>query len=80
MYIFSFLPKIIKNMKGNKISSYELRADALEWLQKSRQVLIVKEYGKSSLHKQMTLGHAKFLRRFEQHILPKGFVMLFAVS
>ena len=24
----------------------------------------------------MTLGHAEFLRRFEQHILPKGFVKI----
>jgi len=39
-------------------------------------VLIVKEYGKGSLHKQMALGIAEFLRRFEQHILLKGFTKI----
>lgn len=36
-------------MKGNEFSSKELRPDAIEWLQKLRQTLIVKEYGKGTV-------------------------------
>ena len=36
-------------MKGNEFSSKELRPDAVEWLQKLRQTLIVKEYGKGTV-------------------------------
>ena len=32
--------------------------------------------GQDNKQKVMTLGHAEFLRRFEQHILPKGFVKI----
>jgi hypothetical protein len=32
--------------------------------------------GKSNMHKQMTIPIAEFNRRFEQHILPKGFVKI----
>jgi site-specific recombinase XerD len=42
----------IKNknkMKGNEISAKELRADALEWLTKLHQTMLVKDYGKGSV-------------------------------
>lgn len=35
-----------------------------------------KDYQDSHKQKIMTLGHEEFLRRFEQHILPKGFVKI----
>ena len=35
-----------------------------------------KEYADGNKHKVMSLSHAEFLRRFEQHILPKGFVKI----
>lgn len=35
-----------------------------------------KDYIDGNKQKMMTLGHAEFLRRFEQHILPKGFVKI----
>jgi len=33
-------------MKGNEISVKELRPDAVEWLTKLHQTMVVKEYGK----------------------------------
>ena len=36
-------------MKGNEISVKELRADAVEWLTKLHQTLVIKEYGKGSV-------------------------------
>jgi len=35
-----------------------------------------KDYADGNKHKVMSLSHAEFLRRFEQHILPKGFVKI----
>jgi Putative transposase/Transposase zinc-binding domain len=35
-----------------------------------------KDYAEGNSSKTMTLSHAEFLRRFEQHILPKGFVKI----
>ena len=35
-----------------------------------------KDYADGNKHKIMTLSYAEFLRRFEQHILPKGFVKI----
>ncbi len=35
-----------------------------------------KDYADGNQHKVMSLSHAEFLRRFEQHILPKGFVKI----
>ena len=35
-----------------------------------------KDYQDSNRKKLMTLSHEEFLRRFEQHILPKGFVKI----
>ena len=35
-----------------------------------------KDYADSNKQKEMTLGHAEFLRRFELHILPKRFVKI----
>jgi hypothetical protein len=35
-----------------------------------------KDYSDSDEIKEMTLSHREFLRRFEQHILPKGFVKI----
>jgi Putative transposase/Transposase zinc-binding domain len=35
-----------------------------------------KDYANNNKQKIMTLEHAEFLRRFEQHILPKGFVKI----
>lgn len=35
-----------------------------------------KDYRDGNRQKTMTLGHAEFLRRFEQHILPRGFVKI----
>jgi hypothetical protein len=35
-----------------------------------------KDYQDGHKQKIMTLGHEEFLRRFEQHILPKGFVKI----
>jgi putative transposase/transposase-like zinc-binding protein len=35
-----------------------------------------KDYRDRNKQKVMTLSHAEFLRRFEQHILPKGFVKI----
>ena len=35
-----------------------------------------KDYNDGSKHKIMTLQHAEFLRRFEQHILPKSFMKI----
>jgi hypothetical protein len=35
-----------------------------------------KDYADNNKQKIMTLEHAEFLRRFEQHILPKGFVKI----
>lgn len=35
-----------------------------------------KDYADGNQQKIMILGHAEFLRRFEQHILPKGFVKI----
>lgn len=35
-----------------------------------------KDYKDGNQQKQMTLRHEEFLRRFEQHILPKGFVKI----
>lgn len=35
-----------------------------------------KDYNDGNKQKIMTLTHAEFLRRFEQHILPKGFVKI----
>ncbi|MGK2861234.1 MAG: transposase [Chitinophagaceae bacterium] len=35
-----------------------------------------KDYADSNKEKIMTLSHAEFLRRFEQHILPKNFVKI----
>ena len=36
-------------MKGNEISVKELRPDAVEWLTKLHQTMLVKEYGKGSV-------------------------------
>ena len=36
-------------MKGNEISTKELRADAVEWLAKLHQTMVIKEYGKGSV-------------------------------
>ena len=36
-------------MKGNEISAKELRADAVEWLAKLHQTMIIKDYGKGSV-------------------------------
>ena len=36
-------------MKGNEISVKELRADAVEWLTKLHQTMLVKDYGKGSV-------------------------------
>ena len=35
-----------------------------------------KDYSDADKMKEMTLSHPEFLRRFEQHILPKGFVKI----
>lgn len=35
-----------------------------------------KDYAHGGCHKQMTLGGAEFIRRFEQHILPKRFTKI----
>lgn len=35
-----------------------------------------KDYKDGNKQKEMTLSHEEFLRRFEQHILPKGFVKI----
>ena len=35
-----------------------------------------KDYADGNKQKEMELTHAEFLRRFEQHILPKGFVKI----
>ncbi|MBS1643395.1 MAG: IS91 family transposase, partial [Bacteroidetes bacterium] len=35
-----------------------------------------KDYQDGNKQKEMTLSHEEFLRRFEQHILPKGFVKI----
>lgn len=35
-----------------------------------------KDYKDKNKQKEMTLSHEEFLRRFEQHILPKGFVKI----
>ena len=35
-----------------------------------------KDYKDGNRQKEMTLSHEEFLRRFEQHILPKGFVKI----
>jgi hypothetical protein len=45
-------------MKGNEISVKELRPDAVEWLGKLHQTMLVKEYGKGSVRnycQEMTL-------------------------
>ncbi len=45
-------------MKGNEISLKELRPDAVEWLKKLHQTLVVKEYGKGTVRnycQEMTL-------------------------
>ena len=45
-------------MKGNEISAKELRADAVEWLSKLHQTLVIKDYGKGSVRnycQEMTL-------------------------
>jgi|ERR1035437_9118005 site-specific recombinase XerD len=36
-------------MKGNEISVKELRSDAVEWLTKLHQTMVIKEYGKGSV-------------------------------
>ena len=36
-------------MKGNEISVKELRADAVEWLAKLHQTMLIKDYGKGSV-------------------------------
>lgn len=36
-------------MKGNEVSVKELRSDAVEWLSKLHQTMLVKEYGKGSV-------------------------------
>jgi integrase/recombinase XerD len=36
-------------MKGNEISTKELRADAVEWLAKLQQAMVIKDYGKGSV-------------------------------
>jgi hypothetical protein len=36
-------------MKGNEISAKELRPDAVEWLTKLHQTMLVKDYGKGSV-------------------------------
>jgi hypothetical protein len=36
-------------MKGNEISAKELRADAVEWLTKLHQTMLIKDYGKGSV-------------------------------
>jgi hypothetical protein len=43
-----FIKNIIK-MKGNEISAKELRPDAVEWLRKLHQTMLVKDYGKGSV-------------------------------
>jgi hypothetical protein len=35
-----------------------------------------KDYAEASKHKEMTLSAEEFLRRFVQHVLPKGFVKI----
>ncbi|MBS1748026.1 MAG: transposase, partial [Bacteroidetes bacterium] len=35
-----------------------------------------KDYKDGNKQKELTLSHEEFLRRFEQHILPKGFVKI----
>src|SRR5690606_18636160 len=35
-----------------------------------------KDYKDGNQQKEMTLSHEEFLRRFEQHILPQGFVKI----
>jgi hypothetical protein len=45
-------------MKGNEISVKELWPDAVEWLAKLHQTMLVKAYGKGSVHnyyQEMTL-------------------------
>lgn len=45
-------------MKGNEISAKELTADAVEWLTKLHQTLVIKDYGKGSVRnycQEMTL-------------------------
>ena len=48
-------------MKGNEISLKELRPDAVEWLTKLHQTLVIKEYGKGTVRKIGLAGylHAK---------------------
>src|ERR1035437_6112331 len=41
--------KNISKMKGNEISVKELRSDAVEWLTKLHQTMVIKEYGKGSV-------------------------------
>jgi hypothetical protein len=49
-------------MKGNEISVKELRADAVEWLTKLHQTMLVKEYGKGSVRNYCCLVDTAQLR------------------
>ena len=52
-------------MKVNEISSKELRPDAVEWLTKLHQTLVVKEYGKGSVRNYC--GEMKLLFKYFNH-------------
>ncbi|MEO6667948.1 MAG: transposase, partial [Ferruginibacter sp.] len=53
-----------------------ITAHRIQDITESSVVFKYKDYADGNKQKQMKLSHAEFLRRFEQHILPRRFVKI----
>ena len=69
-------PQQIIEYLGRYTHKVAISTNRIKEITEDRITFSYKDYQDGNKQKLMTLSHEEFLRRFEQHILPKGFVKI----
>lgn len=69
-------PEQVVNYLGRYTHKIAITKHRIEKIEAGKTIFKYRDYADGNKEKRMTLTHEEFLRRFEQHILPKGFVKI----
>jgi hypothetical protein len=67
-------PEVVLKYLARYVCRVALSESRLVRLEEGRVTFTVKDYAAGGRHKELTLGVLEFLRRWTQHVLPRGFV------
>ena len=67
-------PEVVLKYLARNVSRVALSESRLVGLQDGRVTFTVKDYAAGGAHKELTLEVSEFLRRWTEHVLPRGFV------